>query len=206
MKLRLSKGKGPTQSHISLPETEPGLEPGSTVLLPLPDSPPLYLDPGLWVKLTPRERHAVLFWLRRGGAVQPRPRLTGPTQSGYISSPRKSGEGLQPLRSGKAVLCRNELLGSPIPNFMQAPSTFQPWQQGVQGCLGTLHLPGQLLGLLEAGGPGVGYSGGVLRRFSYCPSMATELRDDHKNHYSNLLCPSLHKYFLTQDPSQPKRS
>lgn len=152
MKLRLSKGKGPTQSHISLPETEPGLEPGSTVLLPLPDSPPLYLDPGLWVKLTPRERHSVLFWLQRGGAVQPWQRLTGPTQCGHISSPRKSGEGLQPLRSGKAVLCRNDHLDPSSQILCKHPGHFSPGSRECRAAWGHFTCQGSSWAYSRLGG------------------------------------------------------
>lgn len=107
METEAQPGKGTCPRPHSLPGTEPGLSAGSAVSLPLLDPPSLYLDPGLWAKLTPKGRHGVLSSLQRTGWGSPAiavADLLHPGWAHFIT--RRAWPGLAAsVAPGKSVLC-----------------------------------------------------------------------------------------------------
>lgn len=198
LKLKPSKGKGLAQV-TQLARSRAGVTPGSAVSLPLPDPPPLYLDPGLSARLTPRGRHTVLFSLQRtgwGSLAMAVADLLHPGWAHFIT--KKARPGLAASAAwGKLCFANTEPPESLSQILCKHPEHSSSSQQQGYSCLGALPLSGQLLGSLEPGGPGRGCSGGALPSIPYCPIMATVSGDEQKNYYSKLLRLSLRKYFLT---------
>lgn len=121
-------------------EAEAGVTAGSGVSPPLPDPPPdlppLYLDPGLWARLTPSWRHAVLFSLQRtgwGGRAVAVADLPHPGWTHFITEKAWPGPVAAAAR-GKLCFANTRPPGSSPHILCKHPGLSSPGQQRGHGC------------------------------------------------------------------------